>query len=228
MTAPGTAPDGAPGPAMIAAALRGWLRYLVPLTLLAALAFAPQLVLALAARAPDANRALLVARLGWAIVATAWLSQLLLVGPAAAILDARPGQLRAVGIGVLALLRALVPSIVAAAAIALGLLALAIPGVLLLGMLSLTAASAPGALPQPLLESIAIVRRRWRSIAIVLAAMLLVDVAIGVVASQLFALPAKTPAQLAAVPRGVRVAALALTGISPLFAALLARVRASA
>jgi hypothetical protein len=88
---------------------------------------------------------------GWGLLPIAWLGQLVLIGGAAAILRARPSQLRAFTAGLAQLVRAILPCLAAAAAIATASLALVLPGLVLLALLSLTGAStARGPTPQPL------------------------------------------------------------------------------
>ncbi len=218
-------------------AARAHLRYAIPLVLLAVLALAPWLVLALTLQAPadtaGASRAL---RAGWLLGATAWIGQLLLVGAAAPLVraldaGAPPSQLRALGRGTLALARAALPWLAAVAAIAIGGLALALPGLALLVLFSTTAASARRGLPGPLVESVELVRRRLPLVAGVVAAMLAVD--LGAVAlAQLLLRPEAgrklSPEQLAAFRRMVEVAAIAIVAVAPAIATVLAAVHARA
>ena len=140
-------------------------------------------------------------------------------------LTAPPSQLRALTRGVLQLVRAVVPCLVAALAVAIGTLALVLPGLVLLVLLSLTAASRERGLPAPLLDSIAAARRQLPAVALAVLALFALDAAIGLVAYRAFLLPlpAKpTPIQLAAVRNFVRAIALALVVLSPLPATVLA------
>ena len=216
--------------AIVGPAIRIWLRHLVPLTLLSALALSPLIALAMRARAPaNAAEAKAVLSLGWTLLALAWLPQLVLVGGAAAMMGERRSQLRALGRGFLQIVRAVVPCLVAAAAVAIGSLALVVPGPVLLVLLSLTGASRERGLPAPLADSVAAVRRQWVAVAIAVAALLALDAAIGFVAHRVFvaSLPAKpTTPQLAAMRDFVRAIAVALIVLSPLPACLLARLRA--
>ena len=101
--------------------------------------------------------------LGWELIAIGWLGQLVLVGGAAAITGARPSQisqLGAFGRGLVQLARAIVPCLAAAAAIAIGGLALVVPGLVLLVLLALTGASRARGVPASLADSIAVVRAR--------------------------------------------------------------------
>jgi hypothetical protein len=218
--------------AVVGPAVRTWVRYIVPLTLLSAIALSPLLVLAARVHAPaDAAAARPVIQLGWTLLAVAWLGQFLLVGGAAAMLTAPPSQLRAFTRGLLQLIRAVVPCLVAALAVAIGSLALVLPGLMLLVLLSLTGASRERGLPAPLLDSLAAARRQLPAVALAVLALFALDAAIGLVAYRtvLLPLPAKpTPIQLAAVRNFVRAIALALVVLSPLPATMLATLRARA
>jgi hypothetical protein len=204
----------------------------MPLTLLSAIALSPLLVLTARVHAPaDAAAARPVIQLGWTLLAVAWLGQFLLVGGAAAMLTDPPSQLRAFTRGLLQLVRAVVPCLVAALAVALGSLALVVPGLLLLVLLSLTGASGERGLPAPLLDSIAAARRQLPAVALAVLALFALDAAIGLIAYHAFLapLPAKpSPTQLAAARDFVRAIALALVVLSPLPATLLATLRARA
>lgn len=223
-------PEAATRAAVVGPALRLWLRYLVPLTLLSAVAMSPVIALAMRLRTPaNAAEARAAVALGSALLALAWLGQLMLVGAAAAMLRERRSQLRALGAGLLQLVRSIVPCGVAAAAVLLGCLALVVPGPVLLVALSLTAASPARGLPAPLLDSVSAVRRQWLAAALAVIALFALDAAIGIAAHRVLvaALPAKpTPPQLAAVRAFVRTIAAALVVVSPLPACLLARLHA--
>ena len=214
---------------IVGPAVRTWLRHIVPLTLLSAIALSP--LVALAARVPapaNAAAARPVIQLGWTLLAGAWLGQFLLVGGAAAMLTDPPSQLRAFTRGLLQLVRAVLPCLVSALAVAIGGLALVLPGLVLLVLLSLTAASRERGLPAPLLDSIAAARRQLPAVVLAVLALFMLDTAIGLVAYREFLapLPAKpTPIQLAAVRDFVRVIALALVVLSPLPATVLATLR---
>jgi hypothetical protein len=125
-----------------------------------------------------------------------------------------------------------VPCIVAAAAIAIASLALVVPGIVMLVLLALTGASSERGLPAPLVDSIAVARKHLPAVALSVAAMLALDVAIGVVAQQsLVTIPIPrlpSPAQLAAFRSFARAIALALVIASPLPATVLATIRSRA
>jgi hypothetical protein len=229
--ADGAVADGAV--AVLAAAVRTWLRYIVPLTGLSAIALAPVIAIALRAR-PPVHQADAIAMLfqGWKLAAAAWPCQLVLIGGASAITGARRSQLGAFTGGVAQLARAIVPCVVAMVAIAIAGLALVIPGLVLLAMLSLTGASRERGIPAPLLDSIAVVRKHLRFVVLVVVAMIALDAAIaGVAQLQLVAIPVPkqpTAAQLAALRSFLRAIALVLVIASPLPATVLATIHARA
>src|ERR1041385_442452 len=123
-------------------ALRAWLRYLVPLTLLGALACGP--ILAIALRAPavqDIPHARMQLRVPWLLASYAWVCQLWLVAGVApavrSVATAQPlSQLAALWAGLRGLVRGLVPVLVAVMAVMLGGVALAVPGIVLLVLLA--------------------------------------------------------------------------------------------
>ena len=106
--------------------LRAWSRYVVPLTLLSALAFAPLVWLAFrAGAAPDLAKARAQVRFGWVLAAAAWACQLWLVaGVSPAVRGLVRGeplsQLGAFACGLRGLARGLVPCLIAVIAVALG------------------------------------------------------------------------------------------------------------
>jgi hypothetical protein len=216
--------------AVVGPAVRTWLGHAVPLTLLSAIALAPLIAIAVGVHAPaDAAGAKPVIQLGWILLGVAWLGQFMLVGAASAMIGAPRSQLRAFGGGFVQLVRAVVPCLVAGAAIAVGSLAMVVPGAVLLALLALTGASRERGLPAPLLDSLAAARRQPLAVALAVAALFAIDAAIGAVAYRVFLapLPAKaTPVQLAAVRGFVRAIALALVVLSPLPATVLATIHA--
>jgi hypothetical protein len=229
-------PDSAAQIARLAA--RALVRYAVPMALLAALALAPWLLLALGEPPPaDLPGARGVLRDAWLLGATAWIGQLLLVGAAAPLVravdaGAPPSQLGALGRGARQLARAAVPWLTAVAAIAIGGLALAAPGLALLVLFSTTAASTERGLPGPLVESAALVRRCLPLAAGAVAALLAVDLGAVLVAQGLLRPAAAAgklrPDQLAMFPRIAQVAAVAALVVAPAIAALLAAVHVRA
>jgi hypothetical protein len=233
-----TAPPG-PGPAAqtLRLAARAYLRYAIPLTLLAAVALAPWLALGLGASTPkDVAGARGALRMAWLLGATAWIGQLWLVGAAAPLVRALDegaplSQLRAIGRGALQLARGALPWLAAVAAIALGGLALALPGLALLVLFSTAAAGTRRGLPAPLLESAELVRRGLPLAAGAIAALLAVDVGAVALAQQLLrpeVAKKLRPDQLEAYRRIVQIAALAVLVAAPPIAALLAAVHTRA
>lgn len=214
--------------------LRAYLRYAAPLLVLAAVALVPTLAFALRQPVPadgDGVRALL--RLAWILAATAWIPQLVLVAGAAplvrALVAGQPlSQRRALADGVAALVRALVPCAIAIAAIVLGLVALVVPGLLLLALLALTGASDRLGVPPPaaLADSAAVVRAQWRTVVPIVALMIAGDLAVVAIAQgqlALFDVAAKpAPIVLAHARDCVRAVAAVLVLGSPLAACALA------
>jgi len=216
-------------------ALRTYLRYLVPLTLLSALVMSPWVNAALTSDMPKtAEQARALIALAWKCGATAWIAQLLLVAaaaPAARSLVAGPAlsQSRALVRGVAAMLRALVPVALAVAAIAIGALALVLPALALLVLLSLTGASPDGAPSQRLRDSIASVRTRVVPVAAVVLAMVAFDVALVLLAKRFTTtpLPKKpTPAELATYRHLLDIVVIGIVIASPIAASALAALRA--
>lgn len=213
--------------------LRAWLRYVVPLTLLALLVFAPLLYVAWrAGAAKDLVKARAQVRLGWVLAASACAFQLLLVaGVTPAVRGIATGrrlsQWRALTGGLANLVRGLVPWLVAVAAVALGGAALVVPGVLLLVLLSMTGASEQldDPPPAPLVDSVAVARRAFGRVAIVVAAIVVVNLAVAF-ALQTAIVPhitKKVPAaQLLPIRTFVRCVPLAIALLSPLAACVLA------
>jgi hypothetical protein len=155
-----------------------------------------------------------------------------LIGGASAITRGRRSQLRAFTGGLAQLARAIVPCIAAVIAIAIAGLALVVPGLVLLALLSLTGASPERGIPAPLLDSVAVARKHLRLVALVVVAMIALDAAIAAVAQlQLVAIPVPkqpTTAQLAALPLFVRTIALVVVIASPVPATVLATIRTRA
>jgi hypothetical protein len=213
--------------------LRAWLRYVVPLTLLAALAFLPLLYVASrSGAAQDLIKARAQVRLGWVIGGCAWLCQLLLVaGVAPAVRGLARGQplsqWRAFADGARNLVRGLVPWLIVVAAIALGGLALVVPGLLLAVLLSLTGASTRLGEPPPaaLVDSVDVVRRAFGRVVLLVVAIVVVDLAI-TFALQTALVPHITKkvaaAKLLPVRTFVRTLPLVLAAVSPLVACALA------
>lgn len=218
---------------MTTLALRTYARYVVPLTVFAAIACAPLAWYALAVTPPpNAGSARAMLRVTYVIAATAWVWQIMLAGAAGELVAgvaarAPLGQLAAAWRGLLGLVRAIVPTLAAAAAIGIGGLALVVPGAILLVLLSLTGASGARGMPGALVESIAVARTRLRATALVVVAMIIVDVGIAVAGKLAIAatLPKKPAAlQLATYPRTLQLVVLAIVVVSPIIACALAAV----
>jgi hypothetical protein len=219
---------------------RTYLRYVIPVTVLSWLAFTPLLYLALRVPVPaDALQAKGVLRTAWLLVGMSLLPLLVLVGgvsPAVrSIAAGQPAsQLAALGTGVVGLLRAIIPCLVALLAVAISSLALAIPGLVMLVLLSLTGAHATEArgLPAPLTESVASARAHLRTVALVLL------VTIGAVIGGVYALEMRgivlplpkqpTPELFANFRLFARYAISALAILAPIPAIALAALAATA
>lgn len=213
--------------------VRAWLRYLVPLTILSAVAFLPMFYVAMrVGAAPDLAKARAQVRIGWILAGTAWMFQLLLVAgvtPAVRGLVSKAplSQWRALASGLRNLSRALVPWIIVVGAVALGGLALVVPGLFLLVLLSLTGASTRLAEPppSPLVDSVAVVRGDLPRVALVVVAMLLVDLAICYAAQKALVphIARKVPpSKLLPIRTFVRTVPFAMAALSPLAACALA------
>jgi hypothetical protein len=213
--------------------LRAWSRYVVPLTVLSVIAFVPLLWIASrVGLAADLPRARAQVRIGWALAAVAWCCQLWLVaGVAPAVRSVGRGepisQLRAFSDGLRGLARGLLPCLIAIVGVGLGGLALVVPGVLLLVLFALTGAS--DRLGEPpavaLADSVAVVRANLTRVALIVAAIIVVNLAITFVLQwQLVPFITKkvAAAKLAPIRTFVRTVPLALAVLSPVAACALA------
>lgn len=206
--------------------MKTWVRYAVPLTIVSLVAMLPFVWILLRVPVPaDVAAARVELKLGWAMAAVAWMFQLWLVG-AAAPLVANPAlsQARALTAAFVGLGRAAVPVAIAITMVLVGGVALVIPGMVLLVMLSLTGAT-EGPLPQPLVVSIAIAQKHWKRLAVIVAVMVVADLAIAAIAHALVVpkLPAKAPgAAVAPVGGFVRIVAGVLVMGSAIPATVLA------
>ena len=218
-----------------ALALRAYLRYLVPLTLLCVLAALPALVLAgHLPLAHDVASARAQLGLGWALACMAWALQVWVVAAVAPAVrgvarGAPPGQLRAFVDGLRGLVRGAVPCGLAVCAILLGGVALVVPGLILLGLLSLTGASEALREPVPaaLEDSVATARAALVPVAVVVGVAFVAGVALGAVGqlSLVRIIPLKPPAAVYAACREyVRIVAVAVALGSALPACTLAAV----
>jgi hypothetical protein len=221
---------------LLVLAVKAWLRYVVPLTILAAIAMLPVAYVAHAITPPtDLPQARVAVHIGWILAGTAWVFQLLLVAAAAPLVTsvatgAPLSQPRAFLAAARGLGRGFVPWAVAIAAIILGGVAFAVPGVLLLGLVALTGASERlgEPLPAPLADSVSVVRAHAREVAIALAIIVAAGFAIALAAHLALvpALPKTKPpiVVLAPIRTFVRVVALALIAGSALPACVLAAI----
>ena len=210
-------------------ALRAWLRYVVPLTVLAFIACAPMLWIAWRWPAPsDVPHARLQMRVTYALASTAWIWQLWLVAAAApavqSLVDGKPlSQAKALTAGVRGLATKLVPVVITVFAITLGTVALVVPGALLLVLLATTGATASHA------EAIAVGRANIKRLAIILAAVIAGALLIAL-ACQLAIVPAigkkAAASKLLPIRDFTRVVALALTAFAPIAATAIAAVTA--
>ncbi len=202
-------------------------RYLVPLTVMSVIAFAPLLVVALRIAPPiDAAQVGPTLRLAYVLVAAGWIPLLVLVGGSAAALDGG-SQRRVLWAGLARLARAIVPCLTATAAILVGGVALVVPGVALAVLLSLTGASQARGLPAPLTDSVTAVRANLGAVVRVIGVTILVGVAAVYVTQRVVApmpLPKPTPAQLRAFPQFIRIAIVALVVVAPVPAIALAAI----
>jgi hypothetical protein len=220
---------------LLSLTLRTWVRYVVPLTLIAAIVMSAVAYTGYAAIPPnDVAQGRAQLHLGWELAATAWIFQFLLVAAAAPLVRSvartQPlSQPRALLAAIRQVLYALVPVGMAVIAIGVGFVALVVPGVLLLGLLSLTAASerVGEPLPAALEDSIAVVRAHAKEVALVVAIVIAADLALAL-AAHLILVPVlakkATTAMLLPTRTFVRVVALGLVALSSLPACALAAV----
>jgi hypothetical protein len=214
----------------------GTWRYAAPLLLLTAVACLPFGYFALTVATPvDRGDAAKLVKMAWLLGGTAWMVRYVLVGAIApvarAVASGRPlSQLAALREGARGLVRAALPCGLAIAAIVIGGLALAVPGLLLLVLLSMTGASERVGLPAPLLDSIEVARADLRTVAIVAGGMLLVDLAIvAILYVVVIDLPVKpSRAQLDGARLLIQMTALGMLVMSPVAASALAAIHARA
>ena len=221
---------------IVSLALRSWLRYVVPLTVLAVIPFIPVWFFAMRVTTPvDAAAAKSTVLVGYGLVAIAWVCQLVVVGAVAPAVRAvaageTPPQLAILARGVHGIVGAIVPSIVVAAAVFAGSLALVVPGLVVLGLLAPTGASREigKPLPRPLVDALAVTRKAMPMAIAIGVALLVIDAAIPIVLHRLMVVPVqpKNPPHdaLEHVRLFVRATAGALAIVSPLIAAHVAAV----
>ena len=220
---------------MIGLALRTLVRYAVPLAIASAIVVGPVVLVADRApwpnNLPAANAALVRA---WILAATGWMLVFVLVAAAAPLVrslaaGAPLSQLAALRAAIANMLRMALPCIAAIGAVVVGGLALAVPALLLLALLSLTGASTERGMPAPLVDSVQAVRVQWKVVALIVIAMLVVHAALVVGAWKLATVPfAKklAPHQWATYGNVARIVAIGLFASTPIFATLLAAARA--
>lgn len=208
------------------------LRYLAPIAVLSAIAMAPIAFVVFGVAVPaNAKQASIVLRVAWLCAASGMIALLVLVGALAPILRGeRVSQIVALARGARGMMRAIVPAIVVLCAVAMGLVALVVPGLLLYGLFVLAPASEANGVAAKLADSVALVRRRWRTIAIVIAVTVIALAAVVAVQQLLLPIPlgkSPTRAQLVLFPQMVRFTGIAMVGIVPCAAMTLAAIHAS-
>jgi len=215
---------------VVSLALRTWIRYAVPLTLLAAIAFVPVIVFGWTRDVPaDAAAARSTALVGYGLGVIAWVFQLALVGAVApavrGMADNGPGsQWQILTRGLRSGFAGLAPAAVVTMAVLVASVALVVPGVIVLGLLAPAAASrevgAP--MPAPLVDTLAVTRRSVGAAIGLAVAILAIDVGIAVAVHALLAVPVATKMPSAASLERARSCVLATIGalvaISPLVA----------
>lgn len=222
---------------MISLGLRTFVRYLVPLALLAVIVCAPLVLVAFSAPWPQNPKTANVAiGRAFAIAALAWIPALVLVGAAAPLArslaaGAPLSQPRALYEAFANTVRMALPCLAACVAIAVGGLALVVPAFLLMALLALTGASTERGISGPLADSAAHVRAHWKPVVAIVVAMIVVDLALALVAWKVFAVPFdKKLKAVQYAPYGsiARIVALGVLATTPVFASLFAAVRARA
>lgn len=222
---------------MIAVAARTLVRYVVPLAIATLVVMLPAAYLAFRAPWPrDLAGANLALARAFAFAGTGWIATFVLVGVAAPLArsvaaGAPLSQLRAVGAALANGARMALPCLAASAAVLVGGLALVVPAFVLMAMLALTGTSEERGMPAPLVESVAIVRARWKPVAAVVGAMFVVDVALAFVAWKTVAVPfgkKLKPIEWATYGSVARVVVLGIAASAPVFATLLAAIGVTA
>ncbi len=202
--------------------LRTYARYGAPLTLVSVIAFLPLYLLVRRVGPGSAANVKTVLELAWLVAGSAWIVQLAVVGAAAPLVGTRRSQwqaLRAAGRG---LVRAALPCVAVAGTVLVGGMALVVPALVLLVVLALTGASQAAGMPAPLEESVRVARRApWRLAAIV-AAMLLANVAIALIALRVPHARPKKPVDFATYRRVLPLIVAGIAVVTPVFACLLA------
>ncbi len=219
--------------AIMSLTFRAWLRYVVPFSVLAVIALAPIAYVAVKAGAPtDVLRARADVRLGWILVALGIALQLWLVAAVAPAVrglaaGAPLSQWRALSSGIAGLVRGVVPWATAILAVLLGGVALVVPGLVLIVLVSLTGASEQlgHPLPAPIADSVAVVRTQLPRIAILVGAVIVLQLAVALGAQLAFVpLVGKkiAVAKLAPIRTFVRISAAGVLVLAPIVATALA------
>jgi hypothetical protein len=218
-------------------ALRTWIRYVVPFTLLSLLAYAPLILVANRLSAPasidQAHALVLITRILGGLAILWSLGIVGVIAPTMRAVDAGapPSQIAALLSGLRGLVASIVPVGAAIFALLLGLGALVVPGILLAPLVALTGASSEVGLAARLADATAVGRAHWRTIALVLVFIVLVGIAVLVGVEHAVHLPLikKAPAALiAGTQRYPRIALPLLALLAPIGAAFLAAIHTTA
>lgn len=224
---------------MSALLLRTYLRYVVVVTVLAAVVFAPLLYLGWKLRVPaDLAQAKGVVRTAWMLVGLAFAPLLVLVGgvtPAVrSVADGRPlSQLGALRAGITGLVRAAVPCAAVLLATMIGSLALVVPGLAALALLALAGATADveGDLAARLAAAVAAARPRILAVGALLLGTIAMFLGATYALQRGLPIPlpkAPTPEQLASFQAFARHSIAVVALIAPLPAIALAAIAARA
>lgn len=214
-------------------AVRTYARYAAPLTAIAIVLYAPLLAYGWLSKTPtELGPGWRMVMTAWGIASTAWILQYMLVGAAAplarSIEAAAPlSQLAAVRTIVRGFLRSVLPVLIVVAAVVLGSIALAIPGLVLGVLLSLTGASERSGLSEPLLDSVERVRANLKRTILAVVGILALDFAIVAIpfAILLGPLSAKpTLEELATAQLILRITVIGVPLVTPLAACVLAAI----
>lgn len=216
--------------------MRACLRYAPVLLVVCAIACAPAIGEALLqGRVTNAAVARSQVQLVWLVAGLAFAGQLLAVGAAAPLVrslaDEAPIALRdAPRVAFAGLAATVGPWLVAIAAIAIGFIALVVPGAILLALFATVGATprAGDSVGLTLATTAVETRARPRRVVATVAAVIVVDVALAIVVRTAFmhAIPNKpTAAQLAAVHVGLQLLAAAIVVVTPIAACALASAR---
>jgi len=216
--------------------IRSYVRYLVPLTLLSVIAFSPLILLAYRVQVPlNAKQAQVALRMAWAFAGCSLIPLYLLVaGVAPAVRGIASGAPRSqLGVfvsGLVGLARAVVPILLVIAAIAIGSLAVVVPGLILLVLLALTGASVENGGPARLGDSIAIARTKILPVAgVIVATVGIQAIAIYVLSRPLVPVPKVPPPELlVAFLHLVRLTGAGFALVAALPAVVLAAIHARA